>query len=145
MTLIRDLAVREIPAVVLLIKRNYPEAKNDELREELFAMFGARLYAPKYILAVEDGKIVGIAGYHQTWMDARVWSIFWVNVDPDHQSRGIGKLLVNEIIARARAKRGVELLQLTTSSSDYYRQNFGFSHIDTFGPKHRHLMVLKLI
>lgn len=138
----RSLQVEDFPRIADMMALIYGEKARSSIGE-LAAANANELFPPRFRIAELDSALVGIAGFKETWMDRRVASLFWVNVHPRFRRRGIGTRLVTEVIAECRTN-GIELMQLTTTSSGFYRQNFGFSHIYTFGPTHRHFMVLKL-
>ena len=141
---VRRLRILDIPAVAAIVGQNYGSRYRKSAEREIREMFGKALIRPLFLVAVLDGKVVGLAGFMESWMDYHVFSIFWVNVPPGLQKCGIGKSLVAEAIRRIRKKRPARLIQLTTSSPKYYSRHFGFRTAKVFGPKHHRLMTLHL-
>lgn len=140
---LRPLEKDDIPAAARIVGMNY-NAKYESLsHKELAAMFSNMAIKPKYVVADDEGDIVGFGGYTQSWMDYGVYEMFWVNVDPDYQKAGLGKRIVNWLIADiVRESDNEALIQLTADASvglpEYYSKNFGFETIQEFG--HYHLM-----
>ena len=142
---IRKLRKQDIDAASAIVTRNYSPAYGRLARAEVAAMFDlSAVSRPTYYAAIEGNRLLGFAGYVVSWMDYEVANIFWVNVDPDHQKRGIGKLLINTLIAKAQKDKAINLVLLTTKTPAYYRKHFGFRTISKFGPNQDHLMELKV-
>jgi ribosomal protein S18 acetylase RimI-like enzyme len=150
MAIIRLLRQEDIAAAAQIVQANYTERYAELATLEMKEMFGPSPIRPTYVVAEEDGRVVGFAGFMISWMDYHVATIFWVNVARSVQRRGVGKKLVRKILQMLRAgqeKEGpVHLVLLTASSSlhTYCTRNFGFQTIQIFGPKHYRLMSLRL-
>ena len=146
---IRKLKSSEIKIVADIIRLNYNQYTSSLALPELAAMFGSKMFSPNYLVAEEQCKIVGLAGYIQDWIDYNVYGIFWVNVAPAHQRQGIGKLLIKKTIQTLK-KKGGQLIILTTRKPKFYRQ-FDFKSVLAFRStgkvsrgKITHFMVLRL-
>ena len=137
--LIRLLKPKDIPAAAAIIRQNYSERYARLAATELQEMFGKAAIKPFYFVAVDDGKIVGLVGCMQSWMDYDVFTIFWVNVAPRRQQQGIGRMLVRKALAALRKNQALVVL-LTTSSPAYYRRHFGFRTVTRFKQNTHHLM-----
>ena len=61
-------------------------------------MFSKSLIKPRYIVAEKNYEILGFGGYTQSFMDYHVYQIFWINVKPNFQNKGIGTKIVKRII-----------------------------------------------
>ena len=72
-----------------------------------------------------NGDIVGVAGLEVYERHALLRS---VAVAPHWRSRGLGRLLVDQTIAKAEA-RGLESIHLLTTTADRYFPSFGFTTI----------------
>lgn len=141
---IRPLQEADIPAAAAIVGRNYSHEFEISSAAELREMFGTAVIKPSYIVSEEDGRILGFAGFMQSWMDYNLYNVFWVNVDPDHQRKGIGKQLVRHVIDEIRKRDGSRLILLTTDSPTYYADNFGFKILQSFMGGTYQLMSLSL-
>jgi N-acetylglutamate synthase-like GNAT family acetyltransferase len=90
-------------------------------------------FAPHYHVAVEDGKILGFAGFRDSWIMHNVYELIWINVHKDHINKGIGKKLT-AFRLRAIEDVGGTMVMLMTKKTDWFTHNFGFKIQDTFGP-----------
>ncbi len=79
-----------------------------------------------FILARDDGKIVGVGGAEAYQFAALIRSVAIV---PEYRSQGIGRRIVRQLLDRL-ASRGVrEFYLLTTTAEEYFRKR-GFKTID---------------
>jgi ribosomal protein S18 acetylase RimI-like enzyme len=99
-------------------------------------------------VAEDEGKIVGFAGFIQSWMDYYIYQIPWVNVAPDRQRQGIGKKLVTKVINEIKEKPHADLILLTAEKSkgliEYYKKHFKFKVLQNFNKKREYVMVRSL-
>jgi N-acetylglutamate synthase-like GNAT family acetyltransferase len=140
---IQLLTKKDIKEASRIVGMNYSKKYEDSSSLELKEMFSKAPVRPYYYVAKEGNTVVGFAGYMQSWMDYNVYQIFWVNVDPQYQKKGIGKLLVGKIVEEIKKKKKVKLILLTTSSPLYYEKHFNFKTIESFNECH-HLMSLAI-
>jgi N-acetylglutamate synthase-like GNAT family acetyltransferase len=77
---------------------------------------------PTFVVAEHDGKLVGAAGLELCGKDALLRSVV---VAPEWRSRGLGRELVNQVIAEGEARRLRALYLLTTTAEQYFPA-FGF-------------------
>jgi predicted N-acetyltransferase YhbS len=145
---IRLLKPVDIKATAALIGRNYSKKYEYSAALELKDMFGASAIKPTYFVAVEDKKIIGLGGFMQSGMDYYLYEIFWVNVAPERQRQGIGKKIVERIIAEIKKKKGARAIILTADTlrgdQKYYKDNFKFKTIAKFDKNSEHIMFLSL-
>ena len=80
---------------------------------------------PGFVVAESDGVIVGTAALEACCDNALLRS---VAVAPDWRSRGLGRALVNRVIAEAEA-RGIRALYLLTMTAEHYFPSFGFQPV----------------
>ena len=141
---IRPLEKRDITQVGAIVRKNY-SAKYERLAiPELREMFRTGPLKPRYVVAEEKGKIFGVAGYIQSWMNYNVFQIFWVNVTPERQRQGIGKKLISRAIQQVKKNRQARLILLTTLFPRYYQKHWGFQKIAIFSKKKDNLLTLSL-
>lgn len=132
---IRPLKREEIDYVSALIGRNWGMDDAETSKKELTAMFTNTALPPRYLVAEELGNILGVTGYVQSWMDYHAYHIFWVNVDPEHQRRGIGTTLVERAIEEIKKEEGdnkAKVILLTAKDTIFYERKFGFRTLHIF-------------
>ena len=106
-----------------IVGENYSREYQARVKRELGAMFRNPVNPPAYLVAMEKEEALGFAGYIQSWMDYHVYQIFWVNVRPELQHKGIGTALVKASIKEIKKKSGrdtARLILLTTTSPSFY-------------------------
>lgn len=123
---IRLLRRNDIEACASIVTANYTSHYGKLAAVEIGEMFGSSSIRPVYLVAEQGKEVVGFAGFMQSWMDYHVYTIFWVNVRPDKQGKGIGGRLVQKVIRILRKKKGASYVMLTTKSPRFYGKNFGF-------------------
>lgn len=80
---------------------------------------------PDFLVAETEDGLVGIAGLEVCCNNALLRS---VAVDPTWRSRGVGRTLVQALIAQATA-RGINALYLLTTTAEHYFPSFGFTPV----------------
>jgi len=131
---IRNLKYDEINFVSKIVGKNYSKVYERSSKQEFGAMFSNPVIPPNYLVAENNGHILGCCGYIQSWMDYGVYQIYWVNVLPKHQGNGIGTSLVNAAIKRIKSIRGngkATMILLTAKGKNvgFYRTKFGFKKL----------------
>lgn len=100
------------------------------VRERLAGNFRRDEHAPKFVVAaIEDGRIVGVAGWGKLEFASRTWALFLSCVDRDHRGRGVGTALVRERLRRI----GEETRKGRVLVSTRHRKRFerlGFRTVD---------------
>ena len=124
---IRRLALPDAPAYRALRLRSFrehPEAfttSAEELEAQTLADTGKRLAAPdmKFWGAFEDGVLCGHVGLErETRAKCRHKAkLVGMYVAPEHHGRGIGRALVDALLAQAR-EDGIELIVLTVTEGN---------------------------
>jgi amino-acid N-acetyltransferase len=76
-----------------------------------------------FVVAESEGKLVGVAGLEVCCNNALLRS---VAVDPAWRGRGVGRQLVERVIAAAES-RGIRALYLLTTTAEHYFPSFGFT------------------
>ncbi|HLA22917.1 MAG TPA: GNAT family N-acetyltransferase [Candidatus Nanoarchaeia archaeon] len=128
-----------------IVGENYSKKYEKNSTKEMKEMFSKSLIKPRYIVAEKNYEILGFGGYTQSFMDYHVYQIFWINVKPNFQNKGIGTKIVKRIIEDIK-KTNVEgkkplLIQLTTTNPNFYKKIFNFKTIAILKEGH-HLMSL---
>jgi amino-acid N-acetyltransferase len=111
--LIRSAAPSDLPAIERL------------LTESKLPLDGVRESLATFLIAESGGTIVGVAGLEVCCEHALLRS---VAVAPAWRSKGLGRELVNRIIADAE-RRGIHALYLLTTTAERYFPSFGFAPI----------------
>lgn len=99
---VRYLKKDEIDQCVNIVYKNYNRTDSVWARKEIDEMFKDKFNYPSVIAAVEKGKILGFAVYAFSWMSDNVAELFWLNVDPEHQGKGIATKLIKDMIKRLK-------------------------------------------
>lgn len=72
-----------------------------------------------FIVAEEEGRILGYACCGLASLSDGTWDLYWVAVDPRGRGRGIGRTLVEHCEEKVREARGRSLLVETSSRAGY--------------------------
>ena len=84
---------------------------------------GVRDNFSSFVVADDDGAIAGAIGLEKYGSVALLRSAV---VSPDHRGTGIGRRLVEQLLARAE-EAGIDELYLLTTTADKYFPRFGFT------------------
>ena len=143
---IRLLKKEDIKPAVIIVGKNHTKKHEKIAQAELVDMFQKGPIRPTYFVAEDEGKILGFAGYIQSWIDYDVYEIFWVNVLPEYQKQGIGKKLVAKVISEIKKQKKIGLIILSANipNSKYYAKYFKFKTVVLFNKKRQHLMALAI-
>ena len=111
---IRPAVARDLPGVEALLSAN------------ALPLAGVREALSRFVVAEDEhGTIVGVAGLEVYEQHALLRS---VAVAAEWRSHGLGRALVERIIAEANA-RGLQSIHLLTTTADRYFPSFGFEKI----------------
>ena len=69
----------------------------------------------EYIVAKDKKKIVGVCGYYHQKVAPEVYGISWFAVDPEHQKRGIGSLLLETVEKKLKNMGGRKAMVYTSN------------------------------
>ena len=109
-----------------------PAAPSDEsaidalLRTVHLPVDGVRDALPNFVIAEDEGRIVGIAGVETCGPTHDHALLRSVAVDPAWQGKGLGHVLVERALVIAEA-RGVKELYLLTTTAENFFPRFGFA------------------
>jgi amino-acid N-acetyltransferase len=81
---------------------------------------------PCFVVAEDDGAIVGVAGIEACGAAGQHALLRSVAVAPEWRSKGLGRALVSRAIATAE-ERGAKALYLLTTTAEAYFPSFGFT------------------
>lgn len=127
---IKKATKKDVPRMLKLIVLNNPRYNKKRASKELKEMFSKILHKPKYLLAEENSDIVAFGGYISSWVDDNVYNLFWINVHPKSQNKGIGTKLVKNLIKEIKKEKDprAKLITISTKKPAFYRK-MGFKKI----------------
>lgn len=79
-----------------------------------------------FIARTSAGELIGCIGQERYGKVALLRSLA---VTPTQQTRGIGRALMLELLAEARAQGVQDLVLLTTTAADFFQHHFGFAPV----------------
>lgn len=124
-----SLATQEnLSDLIALITANYDTETAKFFIIDFTDMFSTASIKPTFYVAKNtDGAVVGVYSLWSDTKDFGMQNLVWLNVRPEHQRKGIGKLLLRHAVATAR-DRGEFLLSLSSKETtrEYY-ERFGFT------------------
>ncbi|MBL7738903.1 MAG: GNAT family N-acetyltransferase [Chitinophagaceae bacterium] len=145
---IRLLRIKDLKYVREIVRANYSKLYEKLAVREIKDMFIETSIRPTYFVAEESNKVIGFAGFIQSMIDYGVYQIFWVNVHPKWQKRGIGRKMVSKIIGEIKKRNDSRLIILsadqTIGNQNYYKKIFGFRNIQNYEKGKSCLMSLSL-
>jgi N-acetylglutamate synthase-like GNAT family acetyltransferase len=142
---IRTAKKNDIEQMVDLIKKTFSQEDAEYAHSEINEMFSDSIVKPNYMIAEENGKIIGITGFSSSWFDFNMYEIFWVGVDPNVQKKGIGKLLVAKVleeIGKFSGQNKADMAILSTEAVTFF-EKCGFEKISQLRNQKGFLMVYK--
>lgn len=119
--------------ILEIIKSNSPNYPINHAKKEIKEMFSDSLIKPVYFVAEENKKIVGVGGFSRSWSDMEITNIFWINVLPEFQGKGIGKKIIEKIIREIGKliKPGIKMIVLSSNKPKFWRR-FGFKKLNKY-------------
>lgn len=140
---IRLLRKSDIKAAAAIVGKNYNLTYQKIAAREIAAMFERKVGSPTYIVAEENKKIIGLAGYINDWADFTLYNFFWVNVAPDCQNQGVGKKLIDQVVANIKKEKDARHILISTKIPNYYRKYWRFKFLRAISKGYK-LMILDL-
>ena len=72
-----------------------------------------------FVFAEEEGRTVGYACFARVPCTVSTFEIYWLGVHDDCRGRGIGKILINEVVRIVRELGATKLLLQTAGREQY--------------------------
>ena len=119
-TLIRPLRHEELPALVTFLE---PFVADGKLLPRTTHELGDLL--PNGFVAEADGLIIGFAALEI--YSSKMSEIRSLAVSPKFRGRGVGRLLVEQCVARARERQVLEVMAITSNEDFFKRCGFDFT------------------
>lgn len=127
---IRSMVEDDIAALAAIVAENYDAHCAEAFHHEARCAFYHYPFKPRFVVAQIDGRVVGCACWTSDWCSWGVFNLSWVQVDQDLQGNGIGKLLVNTVMAELRPQ--AVLILLATTKPEYYQKHWGFRSLQRY-------------
>lgn len=109
-TTVRPLSDADLPALVGIHNAIDPDMPTtiEEIREEISRFDRRRFVDERLVATTASGNdVIAFGGYrHVPWAHHPEKFFVFVNVHPDHQGKGIGRRLMDEILSAVRARGG---------------------------------------
>lgn len=126
---VRDMERSDLDACRAIVELNWGSEIAAQAYDEMEEMFiSVQKWPPHYFVVTDaDNRVVGFAGYKAAWLMSRTYELIWINIHPDHQSKGLGKMLTDHRLEEIERLDG-SLVLLMTQKPSYFEQ-FGFEPI----------------
>ena len=99
--LIRNLSESDIDDCVKMVNINFNGIYNNCKEELLIGLKDEN----QFFRCIEiDGKCIGFAGYTYSNFTYNSYGIYYVDIDPNYQNKGYGKVLINSILNEIKNK-----------------------------------------
>lgn len=73
----------------------------------------------RFHVAEAEGRVAGYACFGRTPCTEGTWDLYWIAVDPDRHGHGIGRTLMDAVVAAVRADGGRMIVIETASKPSY--------------------------
>jgi len=138
--LIQDLKVWQVREAAEIVREIWGNEPAEKVIDEMNEMFGKSKFPPHYFVALDDLQIVGFTGLRTCLIFPDTYECIWINVKPEYQGRGIGRLL-NEARLNKIKELGGNVTWVMTKNLKFFG-SFGFLSIREYDDGW-HLMELK--
>lgn len=144
MIYLRKAKEEDLPIIRSLAEQTWPTAYSDIISAEQISFMLEKMYNKDellgqlkaghfFLIASEVGKDVGFAGFSALNLEAKTFKLHKLYVLPKMHGKGVGKLLMNEVVSSVKAQGG-KFLQLNVNrankATDFY-QKAGFKIKET--------------
>jgi len=126
---IRSIVEDDIPTLASIVAENYDAHCAQMFYPDARCALADGAWRPRFLVADVDGKAVGCACWSVDWSSWGVFNICWVQVEKQRQRRGIGKGLIEAVLAELRPQ--ATLILLSTSLPTYYHR-WGFRELCSY-------------
>lgn len=130
---IRTPAYHEMTQCVKLVRDNWGDEAAERCREQFIVYWTGGKYAPVFAVAVDGADdVIGFAAYHRTMLMKGAFDLIWIAVDPEHQSKRVGKALTDWRLGEIDEKGDAQMIQLVTQKPGFFSK-FGFFKLHHLG------------
>lgn len=124
---VRGLRNKEITEASEIVREIWGDGPADKVIDEMAEMFGPSAFPPYYFVAVLDKKIIGFTGLRPCLIFPHTFECIWINVKPQYQGLGIGRLLNEARLKKIKELHG-KLTFVMTKNLKFFGA-FGFKPI----------------
>ncbi|SOD19639.1 GNAT family N-acetyltransferase [Pedobacter xixiisoli] len=136
MIYLRKAKEEDLPIIRTIAEQTWPTAYDDIISQEQIAfmlekmynkgeLLGQMLQGHHFIIASELEKEVGFAGFSVIDSDTHTFKLHKLYVLPKMHGKGVGKILMNEVVSQVKAQGG-KFLQLNVNrankAKDFYEK-----------------------
>lgn len=143
MAIIRSYTTADYDAIIELFLLNTPAFFCEEEEQDLERFLDEEI--ENFFVAEEDGIIVACGGSN---IKGRTGFLSWYIVHPDHQGKGLGKILALHNLTILQANKDLDNIEVRTSQLVYpFYEKLGFKLISTqdhYWGHNMHLYHMKL-
>jgi N-acetylglutamate synthase-like GNAT family acetyltransferase len=128
---IRKATQKDVPQILKIIRSNNPKYPKRLMKKEIKEMFSRALLKPTYLIVEQERKIIGCGGFTRSWADNTIFNIFWINILPDFQGKGIGTRLIKGMVKTIKGikeKPKAKMITLSTNKPRLYKK-IGFEKL----------------
>lgn len=123
---IRKATKKDLKLMLKIVEINNPTYPGRVLKE-FEEMFSKSLLKPTYILLEDKKEILAFGGFIPSWVDNNVYNLFWINVNPKYQNKGIGTRIVKELLKEIKKIKNPKPKMVTISTKiPLFYQKLGF-------------------
>jgi len=135
--MIREAVAEDAELLEDFLVFNNGESNRRLARKYINCMFSNDYRRPIFLVAIEEGKIIGAAAYSEELFSDCIWGISWVSVHLEKRNRGLGKSLVEECLESIKKNAGKTVTVILATYSEkiglYEKMNFQISGYDHEG------------
>ena len=144
MILLRKAKEQDLPVIIDLAEQIWPDTYSAYLSEEQLRYMLNLMYSKAellmqmrnghtFLVASEEDKQVGFASFSITDHENQVYKLHKIYVLPTVHGKGVGKILMNEVVNLAK-RNGGKMLQLNVNRNNkarYFYEKAGFNIKET--------------